>query len=238
MSKEDYAGDELGVFARAYNWKRYYATWLIPYIHGDVLEVGGGIGGTTPWLCSGNARSWVFLEPDATLVGQAREAFARDPLPLAAQLLVGDLTTLGEDRKFDCVLYIDVLEHIEDDAGELRMAVQHLNPGGVLIVLSPAFEALYSKFDRHIGHYRRYTKASLREIAPATLTCVKLIYLDSVGMILSLANRLLIDTAHPTEGQVRIWDRYVVPLSRCIDPLLRSKLGKTIVGVWRNGIGD
>lgn len=236
-STKSYAGDELSVFALAHNWKRYYAARLAPYIRGDVLEVGAGIGATTRWLCSGKERSWICLEPDAALVAQAREAFAREPLPLTAQLLVGDLTIIGDDRKFDCILYIDVLEHIEDDEGELRMAAQHLSPGGVLVVLSPAFEVLYSRFDRHIGHYRRYTKASMREIAPAALTCVELIYLDAAGMILSLANRLLLRTAHPTERQVRTWDRYVVPLSRLVDPLLRWKLGKTIIGVWRNGIG-
>lgn len=236
-SNSEYAGDELEVFARAHNWKRYYATEIAPYIRGDVLEVGAGIGGTTPWLCSGRERSWVCLEPDAGLVRQAQQAFAREPLPLLPEFVVGDLATLGDTRKFDCVLYIDVLEHIEDDRSELRRAARCLNAGGVLIVLSPAFQFLYSEFDRHIGHYRRYTKASLRAIAPAELTSVRLIYLDSVAMLLSLANRILLRTAHPGPGQIRVWDQLVVPLSRRLDPLLRWTLGKTIVGVWRNDGG-
>ena len=51
---------------------------------------------------------------------------------------------------------MNVLEHIEDDKEELNIAVSKLNQGGHLIILVPAHNELYSKFDKEIGHFRRY----------------------------------------------------------------------------------
>ena len=85
-----------------------------------------------------------------------------------------------------------MLEHIEDDAAEVRRAAEALAPGGHLLALSPAQPWLFSPFDAEIGHFRRYTKKSFAALAPPGLTAVKLVYLDSVGMAASLANRLLL----------------------------------------------
>ena len=150
------------------------------------------------------------------------------------ELVLGDLSTLDSSRLFDAILYIDVLEHIEDDSAELRRAAAHLSPGGALIVLSPAHPFLYTPFDQAIGHYRRYTRQSLRAAAPRNLRRDKLIYLDSVGMLASLANRLLLDQSMPTAAQIHIWDTYLVPCSRVMDPLFFGAVGKSVLGVWRN----
>lgn len=45
---------------------------------------------------------------------------------------------------FDTIIYIDVLEHIEDDREELNRAASHLRPGGHLIILSPAHQKLFT----------------------------------------------------------------------------------------------
>ena len=56
-----YVGTELDVFALAENWKRYYGSFLAPFLSGDVLEVGAGLGATTRALCRGSARRWWHL---------------------------------------------------------------------------------------------------------------------------------------------------------------------------------
>jgi hypothetical protein len=131
------------------------------------------------------------------------------------------------------IVYIDVLEHIENDVDELSRAATLLKESGHLIVLSPAHQWLYTPFDREIGHYRRYSKKSLIEITPLRLRCVELRYLDSVGMLASLGNRLLLKSSMPTQGQINFWDKRLVPLSIFFDSLLQYRLGKSILGVWR-----
>jgi SAM-dependent methyltransferase len=62
----------------------------------------------------------------------------------------------------DCVLACDVLEHAEDDVGLLRRLREAVRPGGLLIGTVPAYEFLWSGEDYVSGHYRRYTRATLR----------------------------------------------------------------------------
>ncbi|HOW17923.1 MAG TPA: class I SAM-dependent methyltransferase [Phycisphaerae bacterium] len=228
-----YVGQELELFALATNWKRYFRRHLRPFIRGDVLEVGSGIGSVTRVLCEAHHRSWTCLEPDATLAGRLAGALRCRPLPVRVEVLTGTTADLPPQRLFDSILYIDVLEHIEDDGGELKTAAGHLCPGGSLVVLAPAHPRLYSEFDAAVGHFRRYDRSSLSAVSPPGLRIERLYYLDSVGCLASMANRLLLRQGMPTRRQIRLWDGLFVSLSRLADPLLGYRLGKTIVGVWR-----
>ncbi len=233
MQDSRYPGSELELFADARNWKRYYAARIRPYIRGDVLEVGAGIGATTRMLCSGREHSWMCIEPDPDLAHQLSSAVALLPGPPVPTVSSCTIAELPANQAFDCILYIDVLEHIEDDHGELRRAAERLRPGGYVVVLSPAHSFLFSEFDRQIGHFRRYDTKTLTAVSPASTQLHKLFYLDSLGIMLSLANRLLLRTGFPTPTQVTFWDRFVVPGSRVLDRMLGSRVGKTIVAVWQ-----
>jgi hypothetical protein len=235
MAESRYVGSELEVFAHAVRWKAYFRSRIAPYLRGDVAEVGAGIGGTTKILCDGRQDSWVCLEPDASLAAEIDRAAL--PPSTRHEVVVGGLASLARERLFDAVLYIDVLEHIEDDRGELARAAAHLKPDGAIVVVAPAHQWLFTPFDAAIGHFRRYDKASLRAAAPPGVAEETLVYLDSVGLLASGANRLLLRSAHPTLGQIRLWDTLMVPLSRILDPLTRHAAGKSILGVWRAGRG-
>ena len=223
----EYVGAELPLFALAINWKAYWRRQIAPYIKGDVLEVGAGLGVNTTLLSDLEYRSWTCLEPDASLLSKIQLPSARHSAVAGA---IGDLTA---GRKFDSILYIDVLEHIEDDAAELLRARDRLRPGGWMVVLSPAHPFLYTPFDEAIGHYRRYTRQSLRQVAPpAGITEQRMVYLDSAGLLASAGNRLLLSSSMPTRNQILFWDRVLVPVSRILDPMLGWNAGKTVVAIW------
>jgi SAM-dependent methyltransferase len=63
---------------------------------------------------------------------------------------------------YDCVLALDVIEHIDDDRQAMRELSRLSAPGGRLIVSVPALPELYSEFDEVQGHRRRYTAEALR----------------------------------------------------------------------------
>jgi 2-polyprenyl-3-methyl-5-hydroxy-6-metoxy-1,4-benzoquinol methylase len=231
-----YVGTELEIFARATRWKAYLVAALREHVRGDVAEVGAGLGAFTTLFLSTPVctpvRSWSCIEPDASLLAALRARHAAEIARGRIRCVAGTLDDLAPSARFDCILYIDVLEHIEDDRAELARAAEHLAPCGKLVVLAPAHELLFSAFDRAIGHHRRYDSHSLSAAAPSGLRREQLRYLDSVGMLASLANRLLLEQSQPTAAQVQLWDRCMVPLSRRLDPLLRFQLGKSILGVW------
>lgn len=232
MPASEYIGNELEIFQHAQRWKSYYAAHVGRHISGGVLEVGGGLGATARVLCNRNHRIWVSLEPDLRLAAEMKRRLSTEPLPAPASVVAGSVACLRSEELFDAILYIDVLEHIEDDRGELAEAARRLGPRGRLVVLSPAHQFLFSEFDSAIGHFRRYSAQSLAAVAPVDLVEESIFYLDSVGMLASLANKLLLRSGEPTLGQIRIWDSLMIPLSRLVDPLLGHRIGKSIVGVW------
>jgi SAM-dependent methyltransferase len=224
-------GDALNLFSVATTWKSYVRFHLRSFLSGDILEVGAGIGAITATFYDGTQRRWVCLEPDRDLAGRIKSNLP--PELTNCEVVVGTLSDLGPGEQFDSILYIDVLEHIEADAAELARAASHLKPNGILAILAPALPWLFSPFDAAVGHYRRYTKASLRSIAPAGLRETKCIYLDSAGLLASLGNKLLLRSPIPSRAQIEFWDRAMVPISRYADRVLNHKIGKSILGVWQ-----
>ena len=198
-----YIGNELELFAAATVWKAYFRRHIEAYLGDDVLEVGAGLGGTTKLLCHpGDQRgAWVCLEPDAGLARGLELAISGGELPGHCRVLMGTLDQVPPDSRFNTVLYIDVLEHIADDRGELSRAAGCLKPGGHLVVLGPAHPRLFSPFDVAIGHHRRYTKAMLRALTPEGLILVRSRYLDSIGLLASLGNRLFLRRPCPARGR-------------------------------------
>ena len=231
----EYVGTELDLFAHAKNWKKYWSSQISQYIRGDVLEVGAGIGANTPLLDPSCAKSWICLEPDPNLADRLRISVQAAGSSTASKCSVVTGTTRDMDPNFpfDCLLYIDVLEHIEQDKDELERASTLLRPQGSIVVLSPAHNWLYTAFDKSIGHFRRYNSATLRRCKPAACIVDRIFYLDSCGLLASAANRLLLNQSTPTLNQILFWDRYLVRPSTRLDVMLRRSLGKSIVGVFR-----
>lgn len=230
-----YVGDELELFSDAIRWKRYWTERLNRYFTGSVLDVGSGIGTNVPLLWNANVLRWLSLEPDGRYVAEIERRISAGALPKQCNALQGMTQDLPAAERFDTIAYLDVLEHIEDDREELRYAAQLLNSQGRLIVLAPAHSWLFSEFDRTIGHYRRYAASSLLKLTPPGTYCEACFYLDSVGLLASLGNRVLLRQGMPTKRQIALWDRVFVRASIGVDRLCNFKLGKTVIAVWRKG---
>ena len=232
MSGATYIGQELEIFRHAENWKAYWSSCTKPFLAGDVLEVGAGLGANTLILRPHTDGRWVCLEPDPSLADELAEISRGFIAKEACDVIRGTIDDLPLEAAFDTILYIDVLEHIRDDKAELRAAASRLRAGGSLVVLAPAWNLLFSEFDRAVGHFRRYTKETLVLAGPASLRLRSLRYLDSAGLLLSAGNRLLLRQSVPTINQIKFWDRVIVPLSRRIDRLTGFTAGKSVLAVW------
>ncbi|MBL7924990.1 MAG: class I SAM-dependent methyltransferase [Bacteroidia bacterium] len=228
-----YIGNELELFRHARNWKTYYRKRLSSYIHGHVLEAGAGIGETTLHLLNEQVDTWVCLEPDASLSEKISEKISTGELPPKISVKTGTTEDYTLPSLFDTIVYIDVIEHIEDDRAELRRAAGLLKAGGHLIILVPAHQWLFSPFDKAIGHYRRYNKKLLRQAVPASLKSKELFYLDSLGLLASLTNKLFLKKEYPTAQEVKFWDNLIVPVSKAVDPLILFSTGKSLIGIWQ-----
>jgi len=225
-----YLGNELDLFAQAKNWKKYWSKKVKPHINGKVLEIGAGIGQNHTFLHCSKVSSWTCVEPDSSLY-QKINIKKEQKNSLINRCIFGTLEDVPLE-KFDCILYIDVLEHIENDQKEILDCIPYLNEGGKIITLSPSYNLLFSNHDRSVGHFRRYNTKSIKALQSRELQLTEIIYLDSMGLWLNLANRIILKSSLPTKKQIFIWDKFVIPISTIMDQLLFYKIGKSVLGIY------
>lgn len=230
----DYVGDELDLFKYAINWKNYFSNKIVDSIHGDVLEVGAGNGINSRFLAKKPERitSYTCLEPDDKLVLEIEGNIAG--IPVEKKTIINGTIRSVSAEKFDTIIYIDVLEHIEESQKEVKMAKQLLKPNGRLIILVPAYNFLYNNFDKKIGHYRRYNKKMLLGDINGELSTVSLFYLDAVGFFAALMNKLILKKELPSYANIKLWDNFMIPASKFIDVVSFKSFGKSLIGVFQN----
>lgn len=234
MNKNKYIGNELEMFIHAKNWKKYWMNKIIPYLGENVLEVGAGIGSNTKALIKKNSNllHWTCIEPDKKLADQISKRIDYIDLD-KLEIKNCFLKDLNPSIKYDSILYIDVIEHIQNDQKELILAQKFLKKNGHLIILVPAYNYLYSPFDKTIGHYRRYNKKMLKQLIKNNLVQERIIYIDSVGVFISLLNKFILSQKYPTIKQILIWDKLIVPISQVTDKIIAHSFGKSLIGIWK-----
>jgi len=229
------AGDleRLGTADRFFGWTIDH---FKPYLKGRVLEVGAGLGTITRKLVAADeSLSVVALEPALNLFDQLR-AFASVTAQVTASSLTCAEFLAGDDgARFDVVLYLNVLEHIEHDVAELRTAASGLVPGGHVLVFGPGMGWLYSDLDYNAGHYRRYTVSSLRRAAmEAGLEVVQIKYLDMLGVLPYWVVYRLLRRQSISGSSMWAYDKLLVPLSRFLQWIFpRPPLGKNVIMIAR-----
>ena len=94
---------------------------------------------------------------------------------------------------------------------------------------APALEALYSEFDRLIGHWRRYSKASLRAVVEAAgFEVVDLRFANSLGAVAWFVFCRLLGGRTSRTWVVQAWDRLAVPVLRRAERVVRPPLGSSL----------
>ena len=220
----------LEVLEGAENYNRWIAALTLPYLGDDPVEVGSGIGVSAAlWLGSGLPRITV-TDTDETSLERLRSRFAGDGRVRVERL---DLSEAGS-ASHSAVVALNVLEHIADDGAALRHAGTLVRPGGRVVMFVPAFPFAAGRFDRLIGHHRRYTLATARSAMTAGgLALERVRYVNAPGLLAwFIAVRLLRLT--PSDGPLlRLWDGAVIPVIRRLESLRSPPFGQSVLMVGR-----
>jgi SAM-dependent methyltransferase len=231
------AEDDLECLAASRNFFNWVLQEFDPYLRGRVLEVGAGMGTITRKLVERHPDlSVVALEPaDNVFVNLDAFAALTPGVEARKQTLAEYSASIVEP--FDAVLYVNVLEHIADDDGEVRRAAEVLRPGGALLVFGPALEGLYSELDHRAGHYRRYSVERISGLVRAAdLRIVSVRYFDVLGVLPYLAVYRLLRHTSISSSSVWGYDRLIVPTSRFLQRVLdRPPFGKNVILVAMKG---
>jgi len=207
-----------------------YNDWLVqlfrPHLGPDIAEVGAGSGTITALLAEHGRVTAV--EPSPIGVGRLRERFCDDD---RVEVIAGEISGL-EDESVDAVVMSNVLEHIADDHGALREVARVLRPGGRVVLFCPAFDLLYSNFDRRIGHHRRYRRRDLcRRVSGAGLEVVDACYVNLPGALAWWVVARLLGRNPTASGSVSLWDRVAIPIIRRVERFWRPPFGQSVLVV-------
>jgi len=234
-SEWNYSGRELESMDSALNYHRWILDLLTPYLGRHVVEVGAGTGSLSTLLLERNLQSLVALEPSANmypLLEKRLKSIRSSCNVTSMQRTLSDAGAGFAEAPPDSILYVNVLEHIEDDAGELHTAWQALPTGGRALVFVPAHAWLMSEMDRHLGHFQRYTRSNLIEkFETAGFKVCFSAYFDLLGILPWWLKYRLLGSTRMEPAAVQAYDRFGVPVSRVIDSLTNSRMGKNVIVV-------
>jgi SAM-dependent methyltransferase len=227
----------LEVMSLAPRFNRWMFETIRPFLAGTVLEIGSGIGNISTQLLDAGFDS-VLSDVRPQYCHRLRRAFGAHPHCKGVVPL--DLVHPAFDRayahllgRFDTVFALNVVEHIEDDARALLNCRRLLRPGGRLVILVPAFQALYNSIDRELCHFRRYTRGTLDDAFVAGGFAVeRSFYFNVAGAIGWIVSGLMRRKA-PPRMLVQIYN-HLVPLFRMVDRLTLRHFGLSVITVGRS----
>ncbi len=206
------------------------------HIGKDVLEIGSGTGAIAEWLVQHGSQV-TAVEPEAILAEKVRERFRRNS---NLGVIESDSTSAfalleSEQKKFDTIIYVSVLEHIADDSREFESAKRLLNAGGKLLIFVPALPFLFAPIDAETGHVRRYTKSRFKQLSrEAGMEIVSLNYFETVGIIPYLIVYKLLRRRAITNSSTGFYNNLILPASLALYRLTRGRLiGKNLVLIAR-----
>jgi SAM-dependent methyltransferase len=207
-------GRTLEVFSDTPRLNRWLFSKLAPHVRGDVLEIGSGIGNLSG-LIADAAASAVLTDARPRYLDALQRTFAARPgVSVVAYDLDGPPPPPLAGRSFDTIIAVNVIEHVKDDAALVRALAGLLRPGGKLVVYVPACPFAFGSLDRALGHYRRYTRPSLRALLEgAGLRAIPPAYMNGLGLIGWTVNGRLLRRRQLPTRQVQLFERLVPLLS-------------------------
>jgi SAM-dependent methyltransferase len=218
--------DNLEIIAEAKNYNNFLKNevYNLSLGYSRVLDFGSGIG-TFAAALKEKGCLVTCVEPDRTLL-QLLKDMGFEAYP--------DISVIPPES-LDCIYSLNVLEHIEDDAGTVVQLYRKLKPGGRLFLYVPAFDILYSSMDKKVGHFRRYRISNLTGLlTDAGFASEKAVYVDSLGFLVTLLYKLIgNDRGDINPRIIRVYDTFFFPVSRLLDRALGHFIGKNIITVAR-----
>ena len=218
-----YTGREMESMDFAVNYHRWILEIFRPFLGKRIVEVGAGTGAFSQMLMETKPESLTMLEPSANLFPRLVERMGSDR---TFQSTLREASVSDPDS----ILYVNVLEHVENDEAELADAHSLLNSGGRVFIFVPANPWLMSDIDRLMGHHRRYTLAGLSlKCRSAGFNIRYSSRFDFFGIIPWLVKYRLLRSTTMESGLVKLYDSLVVPVARVAEGIIRPPVGKSII---------
>ncbi|HOP97772.1 MAG TPA: glycosyltransferase [Verrucomicrobiota bacterium] len=194
-----------------------------------IAELGSGRGNLSKLLKQG--ATLLATDNREDYLGELRSRWGHVPNVRVERLdlLNRDDYRVLQEFEADTVVCLNVLEHIEDDLGVLRNVGGSVPAGCRVVFLVPYNPRLYSRFDREIGHFRRYRKGELEEkMQAAGFDVERQFYFNKAGVLAWWVANTLFGQRSISAFQLRIYN-FLTPVFRMLDSCLPMPGLSTVV---------
>jgi 2-polyprenyl-3-methyl-5-hydroxy-6-metoxy-1,4-benzoquinol methylase len=220
--------------AAAVNYFAWQARLVKPYLGRRVMEIGCGCGNFTRNILDREAV--LALDTDHDCLDRIRHRFPGQNNLRSLLCDADDLRSFDEARSFqaDSIVCLNVLEHIEDDRGAVASMASLLPPGGLIVLIVPAFPSLYGPIDRKLDHFRRYRRASMMKLAnDCSLEIKKLHYMNFAGFFGWWFNARIAKREIQSAAQIAFYDKMIVPILSRLEAAVAPPFGQSLFAVFR-----
>ena len=202
----NYPGWELKYFDKAQNFRNYQQHLIKKYINGTVAEVGPG-NGINAKMYKKYCDKLHLFEPTKKLSYNLKKKFKSN-----SKIKVFNKRFKKNKKYYDSIIYLDVIEHIKDHKKEIINAYNSLKKNGYLVINVPAFQFLYSQFDKDVDHIKRFNKNDFEKIFQnKKVGNLNMFYYDSIGFCLSFISRIFTKNYKSNFGlKIKFWNKFII----------------------------
>jgi hypothetical protein len=222
---------EFAALQEAANYRSALIKSFRPWLRGQLLEVGAGIGQMSQTMRAlPEVTRHVAVEPDSRFLPTLHHAVP------AADIVEGIAQDVPPGQPWNALVSINVLEHIEHDDAELALYAKLLAPQrGHLCLFVPARQEIYAPLDKDFGHYRRYAAPALRALLErAGFEIVTLRYYNLLGYFAWWWSFCVRKNRGFSIRSVRFYDRFLFPpVFWAEHTLCRPPIGQSLLVVAR-----
>ena len=216
---------------RAVNYNNWTFDLFKNYIKGDILEVGCGMGNFTKIFAeNNNFNSLLSIDISQEAINYTKN-FISSP-----KIRIENTDLLDINEKFDLIVCMNVLEHINNHEEFFNKMFSLLNKNGILFLLVPSHNFLFSNFDKADGHYRRYSKKTLNHIkvSDENIQLINQYYFNPLGamgyyIVYKIFKKIPVSDL---KNELGFFDKIVVPISKKIFPK-SAPFGISLISVYK-----
>jgi SAM-dependent methyltransferase len=234
---DDFAGSDLHQMELAGRYTDWLVRQIRPHCGRRILEVGAGIGTISSRLLR-HADYVCALEPNPACFESLRRRLEGEPAFECRRWRIEDCDLqFIASRRIDTIVCVNVLEHLEDDVQTLaRVRTMLHGPADRLVLVVPAVPAAYGSIDAALGHYRRYSRASLQSVlGQAGFSVESLHYSNLIALLGWMYNARVSRRIQQSDAQIRIFDSLIVPWYSRLERVLPPPIGLSLVAAARRG---
>jgi 2-polyprenyl-3-methyl-5-hydroxy-6-metoxy-1,4-benzoquinol methylase len=227
--------DTLDAISKADLFNEWMYHTIKPFCKGKILEVGSGIGNISQFFIRDKAQI-VLSDIRDNYIEILKEKYTEanvisiEKIDLVDEQFDANYKSLF--NTFDTIFALNVVEHIKDDVLAMQNCNKLLKQDGHLIILVPAYQILFNKFDTELEHYRRYTTDLLRKRMQQNFTIIHSQYFNATGILGWIFSGNILRKKTIPAGQMTLYNK-LVPIFKIVDKVLLNLIGLSAVVVGK-----